>query len=230
MVSVWHQWSHVWHQSTARAIREQTDPMLSNSSRDTLISYTDHSAQRRLKSRSTRDLWHGKMQCQLYYLNNSALITTIINIKLCKCIENADSKTNDLYVPIAQTNASLGPTLTPSSLGANVSCYRCHCRNALPRSDIINLFHVNNRRPTIINTIFVGQVISRMMSAYIPAVWCLHTKMNHEWSAWTIISIFIQVVLSCFRLPKAGNVPASPSTAVINQCKLKKSWLNWSNT
>ncbi len=36
--------------STARAIREQTDPMLSNGSRSTLMSYTDHSVQRRLKS------------------------------------------------------------------------------------------------------------------------------------------------------------------------------------
>ncbi len=40
----------VWHHSTARAIREQTDPMLSNGSRGTLMSYTDHSVQRRLKS------------------------------------------------------------------------------------------------------------------------------------------------------------------------------------
>ncbi len=39
----------VWHQSTTRAIREQMDPMLSNGSRGTLMSYTDHSVQRRLK-------------------------------------------------------------------------------------------------------------------------------------------------------------------------------------
>ncbi len=36
----------VWHQSTARAIREQTDPMHSNHSRGTLMSYGEHSAQR----------------------------------------------------------------------------------------------------------------------------------------------------------------------------------------
>ncbi len=40
----------VWHQSTARAIREPTDPKLANRSRDTLMSYTEHSAQRRFKS------------------------------------------------------------------------------------------------------------------------------------------------------------------------------------
>ncbi len=41
----------IWHQSTARAIiREQVVPKLSNGSRVTLMSYTDHSIQRRLKS------------------------------------------------------------------------------------------------------------------------------------------------------------------------------------
>ncbi len=40
----------VWHQSTARAIREQIDPMFSNGSHGTLLSYTDHSVQHRLKS------------------------------------------------------------------------------------------------------------------------------------------------------------------------------------
>ncbi len=44
----------VWHQSTARAIREQTDPMHSNRSRGTLMSYTDHSAQRRFKSNTPK--------------------------------------------------------------------------------------------------------------------------------------------------------------------------------
>ncbi len=39
----------VWHQSTVRAIREQMVPMLSNGSRGTLMSYTDHSMQCRLK-------------------------------------------------------------------------------------------------------------------------------------------------------------------------------------
>ncbi len=39
----------VWHQSTGRAIREQTDPMHSNHSRGTLMSYGDHSAQRCFK-------------------------------------------------------------------------------------------------------------------------------------------------------------------------------------
>ncbi len=40
----------VWHQSTARAIRKQSDPMHSNRSHGNLMSYTDHSAQRRFKS------------------------------------------------------------------------------------------------------------------------------------------------------------------------------------
>ncbi len=39
----------VWHQSTARAIRKQSDPMHSNRSRGTFMSYGDHSVQRRLK-------------------------------------------------------------------------------------------------------------------------------------------------------------------------------------
>ncbi len=39
----------VWHQSTARAIIEQMDPMLSNGSRGTLMSYTDYSVQRCFK-------------------------------------------------------------------------------------------------------------------------------------------------------------------------------------
>ncbi len=40
----------VWHQSTARAIREQMVPVLSIGSRGSLMSYTDPSMQRRLKS------------------------------------------------------------------------------------------------------------------------------------------------------------------------------------
>ncbi len=40
----------IWHQSTAGAIREEMDPLLSNGSRGTLMSYTDHSVQRCLKS------------------------------------------------------------------------------------------------------------------------------------------------------------------------------------
>ncbi len=40
----------VWHQSTARAIRKHRIRLLSYRSRGTLMSYTDHSAQRRLKS------------------------------------------------------------------------------------------------------------------------------------------------------------------------------------
>ncbi len=40
----------VWHQSTARAIRKQSDPLHSNRSHGTLISYSDHSAQRCFKS------------------------------------------------------------------------------------------------------------------------------------------------------------------------------------
>ncbi len=40
----------VWRQSTARARREQVVPMHSNGSRGTLMSYADHSMQRRLKS------------------------------------------------------------------------------------------------------------------------------------------------------------------------------------
>ncbi len=42
----------VLHQSTVRTIREQVVPMLSSGSRGTLMSYTDHSVQRRLKSNS----------------------------------------------------------------------------------------------------------------------------------------------------------------------------------
>ncbi len=37
----------VWHQSTARAIREKVVLMRSNGSRDTLMSHTEHSVQRR---------------------------------------------------------------------------------------------------------------------------------------------------------------------------------------
>ncbi len=40
----------VWHQSTARTIRKPRIHLLSYRSRGTLMSYTDHSAQRRLKS------------------------------------------------------------------------------------------------------------------------------------------------------------------------------------
>ncbi len=52
---VWHEaapsWMIIiWHHSTARAIREQTDPRLSNHSRSTLMSYTNHSAWRQFKS------------------------------------------------------------------------------------------------------------------------------------------------------------------------------------
>ncbi len=46
----------VGHQITARATREPTDPMLSNGSRGTLMSYTDHSVQHRLKSKHA--YWH----------------------------------------------------------------------------------------------------------------------------------------------------------------------------
>ncbi len=38
-----------------RVIREQMDPMLPNGSRGTLMSYTDHSVQRRLKSNAPTD-------------------------------------------------------------------------------------------------------------------------------------------------------------------------------
>ncbi len=48
----------VWHQSTARAIREQLVSMLSNGSRGTLMSYTDHSMQRRLKSNAANVTFH----------------------------------------------------------------------------------------------------------------------------------------------------------------------------
>ncbi len=44
-------------QSTAWAIREQMDTMLSNGSRGTLMSYTDHSVQRRLKSNPLKVEW-----------------------------------------------------------------------------------------------------------------------------------------------------------------------------
>ncbi len=44
------EWSVYDIKVPARAIREQMDPMFSNSSRGTLMSYTDHSVQRRLKS------------------------------------------------------------------------------------------------------------------------------------------------------------------------------------
>ncbi len=50
-----HRMISVWHQSTARAVIEQVDPMLSNHSRGTLMSYTDHCAQRRLKSNASSD-------------------------------------------------------------------------------------------------------------------------------------------------------------------------------
>ncbi len=50
-----HRMVSVWHQSTAREIREQMKPMLSNGSRGTLISYTDHSVQRRFKSNAPTD-------------------------------------------------------------------------------------------------------------------------------------------------------------------------------
>lgn len=134
---------------------------------------------------------------------------------MCKCIENAESKTIDFFIPVAQTRASLGPTLTPSSLDAKFSCYRCHCRNALLKSAIIHLFQVNNRNPTIINKIFVGHVISRMMSAPMrrPAV-CLHYKKEITNGQHGLLSAFL---LGFAKSRK--NVPASPSTAVMNQCK-----------
>ncbi len=40
----------VWHQSTARVVRKQRIRLLSYGSRGTVMSYTDHSAQRRFKS------------------------------------------------------------------------------------------------------------------------------------------------------------------------------------
>ncbi len=43
-----HRMVSVRHQSTARAIREQMKPMLSNGSRGNLMSHTDHSVQLRL--------------------------------------------------------------------------------------------------------------------------------------------------------------------------------------
>lgn len=46
-----------------------------------------------------------------------------------------DRRPTFFYIHVAQTSASPGPTLTPSSVDAKVhagvSCYRCHCRNAL---------------------------------------------------------------------------------------------------
>ncbi len=60
LAASWHQARSTWssacrmitvrHQSTARAIRKQSDPMHSNRSRGTLMSYGDHSAQRHFKS------------------------------------------------------------------------------------------------------------------------------------------------------------------------------------
>ncbi len=47
----------VWHQSTARAIRKHRNRLLSYRSRGTLMSYTDHSAQRRLKSNAPFHCW-----------------------------------------------------------------------------------------------------------------------------------------------------------------------------
>ncbi len=52
-----HRMVSVLHQSTARMIREQTDPMLSNGSRGTLMSYTDHSVQRRFRARPNEALY-----------------------------------------------------------------------------------------------------------------------------------------------------------------------------
>ncbi len=46
----------VCHQSTARAIRKLSTHLLSYRSRGTLMSYTDHSAQRRLKSNAPYDM------------------------------------------------------------------------------------------------------------------------------------------------------------------------------
>ncbi len=61
--------SGVRHQSIARAVREQTDPMLSNGSRDTLMSYADHSMQR--KSNAPSDLTRGLgFRCLAYYSIN----------------------------------------------------------------------------------------------------------------------------------------------------------------
>ncbi len=45
----------VWHQSTARAIRKHRIRLLSYRSRGTVMSYTDHSVQRRLKSNAPID-------------------------------------------------------------------------------------------------------------------------------------------------------------------------------
>ncbi len=53
----------VWHQSTARAIRKQSDPMHSNRSRGTLMSYGDHSAQRRFKLNAPTVSGSGACRC-----------------------------------------------------------------------------------------------------------------------------------------------------------------------
>ncbi len=50
-----HRMVSVWHQSTARAIRKHRIHRLSYRSRGTLMSYTDHSVQRRLKSNAPID-------------------------------------------------------------------------------------------------------------------------------------------------------------------------------
>ncbi len=56
-----------WHQSTARATREQMDPMLSNSSRGTLMSYTGHSAQRRFKSNTPINRRESETNCHVMW-------------------------------------------------------------------------------------------------------------------------------------------------------------------
>ncbi len=61
----------VWHQSTAKAIQKHRIRLLSYRSRGTVMSYTDHSAQRRLKSNAPNityctfkchDVWSCDMQ------------------------------------------------------------------------------------------------------------------------------------------------------------------------
>ncbi len=64
----------VWHQSTARAIRELMNRLLSNGSRDTLMSYTDHSAQRRLKVNVNNGNLAGNPSCSYYYLLSPSIL------------------------------------------------------------------------------------------------------------------------------------------------------------
>ncbi len=61
----------VWHQSTAREIREQMVPVLSNGSRGSLMSYTDPSMQRRLKSNAPIMIsWFAAQETGLIIIHN----------------------------------------------------------------------------------------------------------------------------------------------------------------